>query len=85
MTRKPTFLSNSAPPSFSSGLLQFAASAIVNCVSGLPRVMSKLSDEEKDNFYSSGRVASCDLPLSRTDKCKISTMMYDTIKIITYI
>ena len=36
-------------------------------------------------IYSSGRVASCDLPLSRTDKCKISTMMYDTIKIVTYI
>ena len=45
--RKPTFLSNSVQPPISSGTLVANAS----CVSGLPHVMSKSSDEEeKENF-----------------------------------
>ena len=41
----------------------------------LPRVTSKSSDGEKENFFSSGRMASLDLPLSWIDKYKISIMI----------
>ena len=53
------------------------ASAIANCVSGLPHVSSKSSDKEKEVFLA--RVEW--LPVTsrshgRTDKCKISIMIY---------
>ena len=50
---KPTFpRSNSAPPHVSLEAAQtlVAASAIASCVSGLPHVTSKSSDEEKQKF-----------------------------------
>ena len=48
------------------------ASAIASCVSGLPNVSSKSSDEEKEMFFSLGWMASRDLPLSQTDVTDIT-------------
>ena len=80
---KPTFLrSNSAPPHVSLEAAQtlVAASAIASCVSGLPHVKSKSSDEEKQKFLA--RVEW--LPVtsrsyvthSQSDNCKISLVIY---------
>ena len=66
---------NSGPPRFQGGLLQFAASAIASCVNGLPLVTSKSSDEERENCLAPVECTSRDLPLSQTDKCKISIMI----------
>ena len=55
------------------------ASAIASCVSGLPHVSSKSSDEEKEMFLA--RVEWLPVTsrshgqMSQTDKCKISIMM----------
>ena len=51
------------------------ASTIASCVSELLHVTSKSSDEEKEKFLAWVKCPSRDLPLSRTDKCKISIMI----------
>ena len=60
-------------------LLLSGAGAIAGCVSGLFGVASNSSDPEEEKFFSPGRMASRDLPLSgthiQTDKCKISIMI----------
>ena len=68
-THKFTSRSNFCPAllqsfSFSPGLVPL----LVVHVSGLFGVTSNSSDSEKEKFFSTGRLASRDLPLSRTDR-----------------
>ena len=78
-TRKLTSRSNFCPALLQSASFSSPCSAgtIAGCVNGLSCVACNSSDPEKGKVFSTGRRASRDLPLSRTDKCNFSIMISD--------